>query len=122
MKKIFLLSTFILFTITIFNAQNVEIPTTQNPVIIKVSASWCSTCGGWGWNFFEDIYEDNHENSSVFVIHHSGDYTNTAASEITTNFEVPGQPVFLFNGEDLNVSSGVTNQSEGNKIIVVKTH
>jgi len=99
---------FILLLTTIFssiNAQSVDVPNTKNPTLIKVTASWCTNCGSWGWNFFHDIYEDNSDKASVFAVHFSGKYKNNTAVDIANNFNVFAQPIFLFNGADQSVSS-----------------
>ena len=35
-----------------------EVPNTKMAFLVKKTATWCGPCGGWGWNRFEDIYED----------------------------------------------------------------
>lgn len=93
------------------NAQTVDVPQSQIPVIVKVTATWCPTCGGWGWNFFENLYEDNREKAVVFADHYSGNYQNSTAQAIASNFNSVGQPVFFLNGNDENVtSSNQTNK------------
>jgi hypothetical protein len=94
---------------TALKGQQVDVPQTQNPLIVKITASWCPFCGSWGWSFFDDIYSDNKEKAIFLSVHHSGDHTNAAATEMTENFSVFGQPRFLIDGVDQNVSS--TNAS-----------
>lgn len=126
MKKIFLILIIFIAKFSLITAQNIEIPTSQNPVIIKIAASWCPPCGSWGWDFFDNIYADNEDKSTLLAAHHSGDYQNSTAVDIKENFNVFGQPIFLFDGVDENVVSGnaatkrtafsteVTNQSNRN--------
>ncbi|HHB79571.1 MAG TPA: hypothetical protein ENK85_10105, partial [Saprospiraceae bacterium] len=56
MKKILLL----LLAVGIsYLAQAQEVPQTQSSLIIKKTASWCPPCGGWGWDLFEQLIDDN---------------------------------------------------------------
>lgn len=105
MKNSILLGFILLFGAFSLNAQNVVVPNEQKPLIVKIAASWCPPCGGWGWSFFDDIYDDNKEDAIFLSVHHSGEHTNSAASEITSNFSVFGQPRFILDGTDQNVSS-----------------
>jgi Outer membrane protein Omp28 len=104
MKKKLLLFTFSLLTCNaaIF-AQ--EAPEVQNSLISKIAATWCPPCGGWGWNFFHDLEEDNHEKALVIAVHHSGDLVNSTATALTTNFGVVSQPRFILNNADQSASS-----------------
>jgi hypothetical protein len=98
-----------LFLMGSLSAQDVEVPETQTPMIAKITASWCPFCGSWGWSFFDDIFDDNEDKAIFMSVHHSGDYSNETAMDLTTNFEVFGQPRFILDGEDQNVSSGNTS-------------
>ncbi len=90
-------------------AQNVPVPQTSVPVIMKTSASWCSLCGGYGWNFFQQLLDDHQNQAVVFTGHISGDYNSSAATQIGANFGVFGHPTFLLNGVNKGVNSGNTN-------------
>jgi len=106
MKNLVLLVLFFFSSVLLLNGQNNEIPQTQKPLIVKVTASWCPLCGTWGWTFFENIYNDNIDNAVFLAAHHSGDHTNSIASELVDNFNVFGQPRFIYDGVDQNVNSG----------------
>ncbi len=108
MKKTFIILIFMLLSLTFIKAQNIDIPETQNPVIIKITATWCPNCGSWGWTFFHDLIEDNESKSTIFAAHPSGNYKNTTAVDLVNNFNTVGQPRFLFNGEDQFVGSNST--------------
>jgi hypothetical protein len=89
-------------------AQNVPVPQTSVPVIMKTSASWCSLCGGYGWNFFQQLLDDHQDQAVIFTGHISGDFNSAAATQIGANFGVYGHPTFLLNGMNKGVSSGNT--------------
>lgn len=77
----------------------------------KVTASWCSNCGSWGWTMFEDGLEAM-ENRNVlsWTLHYSGDLRNPTAEAIVDNFNANGQPVFYINNDNMFVNSGNINQ------------
>lgn len=107
MIKKLLLLTAVLFTFNVLIAQ--EAPEVQNSLISKITATWCPPCGGWGWGFFHDLEEDNHENALAIAVHHSGDLTNPTASDFTDNFGVNSQPRFVLNNDDQDVVSSVVS-------------
>jgi len=100
-------------------SQTVEVPQEQKPLISKVTASWCPFCGSWGWSFYDDIYEDNGDDAVFLTLHHSGDHTNAISSSVVNNFTVFGQPRFLLDGVDLNVSSsnGTSKRQEFHNLV-----
>ena len=91
------------------SAQTFDIPEQQRPLVTKRTATWCSNCGSWGWDFFELLLEDNAEDAEVFALHHSGNLKTDAAAAIAGNFEGTYQPVFNFNGVDINALSSNYN-------------
>ncbi len=82
-----------------------EVPEQQRPLISKVAATWCPPCGSWGWEMFEDLVDENEENATLLVAHHSGDLTNSVAQDFSSNFSAPYQPYFYYNITDQNVTS-----------------
>ena len=56
MKKIILLLSVFFYLGMNAIAQTVEAK--QNTLITKKTATWCSFCGTWGWDFFENLVED----------------------------------------------------------------
>jgi len=101
-------------------AQEVVVPQSQVPLIIKIAASWCPPCGGWGWTFFDEIYEDHSDEAIFMSVHHSGDHTNTDAQAMTQNFNIFSQPRYLFNGIDQNVSSSNTAEKRNDFMQLVE--
>ena len=105
--KHFLLVLALVFSVsTLTQAQEIIVPETNQPMITKRTASWCTNCGTWGWSLFEDLLSDNQENALLITAHHSGNYQNDVAKEITSNFGAAGQPVFYFNSENQGANSG----------------
>lgn len=101
--------TLLLFTLLVatgLSAQTFDIPETHRPLIGKRTATWCSNCGSWGWSLFRGLIEDNADNAEFMALHVSGNLKTDVATEISTNFESVGQPVFTFDGIDVNATSG----------------
>lgn len=99
------LFTFILFIIlgsSVF-AQAVE--ETQRTLITKRTASWCSNCGTWGWDFMESLIDDNEEKAVLIAAHYSGDLVTDYAIDMTNNFGGIGQPNFFVGNERLPAGS-----------------
>lgn len=109
MLKYMLLSLLMVLIISCsLQAQIVPVPQTSVPVIMKTSANWCSLCGGYGWNFFQQLLDDHQDQAVIFTGHISGDFNSTAATQIGANFGVYGHPTFLLNGVNKGVSSSNT--------------
>lgn len=87
-------------------AQEIEVPKTQIPLITKISASWCPHCGNWGWNFFEGLLEGNQQKAIMMVTHYSGNYKTPAGEAMATNFGIVGQPEFYMGTEKISANSG----------------
>lgn len=111
MKKVLLTLATIAFTSSLISAQEIEVPQSQMSLINKVAADWCPPCGGWGWDFFHDLIDDNSNNAILFTIHHSGGLNSEVASDITSNYNVFSQPRFILNGDDQNVLSNTTGSA-----------
>lgn len=105
MKNILISVTFLLFSITTTWSQNLEVPQTQMSLINKIAADWCPPCGGWAWDFFHELIDDNSEHAILFAAHHSGGLQNSVAINMTSNYGVNSQPRFILNSIDQNVSS-----------------
>jgi len=99
MKKHFLLSIILFFGISIF-AQ--DVPAEQRTLITKISATWCIPCGEWGWDLFKDLIDENEDKAVLIVAHHSGELESSTAEDITSNFSIFNQPVFLSNNTNQN--------------------
>jgi hypothetical protein len=77
------------------NAQ--EVPEVQNTLLTKITATWCTFCGSWGWDAFNDIYNQNLEKAIIISNHYSGDLRNNTAIAFADNFNTFGQPLFYVN-------------------------
>ena len=102
-----LLFTLLLFATFALQAQVVE--PIQRSLITKRTATWCTFCGTWGWDFFEETIEDNEGKAFFFGAHYSGDLETTIAQDITANFGAAGQPQFFFNETNINASSSTVD-------------
>lgn len=73
----------------------------------KVTATWCSNCGSWGWTMFEDALDaTENDNVLAWTLHYSGDLRNPTAEAIADNFNAFAQPRFYINNDDIGVNSG----------------
>lgn len=97
---------FLFVLISTFQIQAQEVPEVQKSLITKVTATWCSNCGSWGWELFENLVEDNSEKALVIANHYSGDLNNPTSDAIADNFNVNSQPRFILNDTDQNASNG----------------
>lgn len=82
----------------------IEIPQDKQPLVTKVSASWCPRCGSWGWQLMEGLIEDNQASANLITAHYSGDYRNDAAAALASNFNIFSQPQFFVNSEYIPVA------------------
>ena len=91
----------------------------QNSLITKVTASWCINCGTWGWEFFENVLEENQNNATFIRAHYSGDLATAAAQDLANGLGANGQPIFYFGEERLFVNSGnIATEASALKIMV----
>jgi hypothetical protein len=102
MKHIVFTLTIVLFSINAVVSQTV--PNVQQSLITKVTATWCPNCGGWGWDFYEDLYQDNANKALMITAHYSGDLQNPTAQDFASNFNVNYQPYFILGNENQNVT------------------
>lgn len=107
-RRSFVLLLFILMGM-VSNAQ--EFKTKQTTLVIKKTADWCPFCGLYGWDYFKGLYDNvkTDENAILVAMHYSGGLQNTAALQITNNFNVPGQPVIIVDNQDILLNSDNTN-------------
>ncbi len=106
MKKYILVTAFCISLTLSLSAQ--QVTQEQRSMLTKVSATWCPPCGGWGWDMFDDLVEDNDEKALLIANHYSGDLRNPTAEAIAANFENRGQPSFFLGSVDQNVTSSNT--------------
>ncbi len=104
--KRFILSSLLLVFLNFSISAQIDIPETQSTLITKIAADWCPPCGGWGWDLFEGILEDNADKAIVITAHYSGGLQTDAAKAFASNFGATGQPRFFVNETDMNANSG----------------
>lgn len=122
MKKIFIITLLIAFAGSVSVAQ--ELNDKQYALVTKRTADWCPYCGSWGWEFFNDVLNDNrNKNAIIWAAHYSGGLANETSQDIAANFGGSGQPIFYFESDNLNVNSGnhEAKVSELNTLIDVTT-
>ncbi|MBT8234319.1 MAG: Omp28-related outer membrane protein [Saprospiraceae bacterium] len=100
MKKILLLA-------ILFGFINGYSQGSKTPVLAKVTATWCSKCGTWGWSFMEEMKSAYGQSMDAVIlgVHYSGNLENPLGVWYRNNMSASGQPVFLLNNEDQNVFS-----------------
>lgn len=119
MKRLLLLS---LFCVSFIGMQAQEISEEQWTLVTKRTATWCSLCGSWGWNFKNNLLEDQEGMPVVFwMAHPSGNLETETAKAITDNLGGAGQPVFYINNDNMGVSSGNANQKRDEFKLVIET-
>jgi hypothetical protein len=96
-----------LFLFGALQAQTVE--EVQQTLIVKRTATWCSACGSWGWDFFDVLIQDNDDKAVHLAAHFGGSsLENPTSLALVDNFGGFGQPKFFVDGQDQGVSSGNT--------------
>ncbi|MCB0557017.1 MAG: T9SS type A sorting domain-containing protein [Phaeodactylibacter sp.] len=105
MKKLVLFLPFLAFSL-ILCAQDITVPQTNKPLVVKYTASWCPYCGTWGWTLFENLIADNSGDALLVAAHYSGNYQNPTALAWYGNDNVISQPVFFVNNENQGALSG----------------
>lgn len=104
--KRFLLAIMLCSFSFLVNAQEIEVPKTQIPLITKISASWCPHCGNWGWNFLEGLLQNNQGKAIMMATHYSGNYKTQAGEQLASNFGIVGQPEFYLGTDKISANSG----------------
>ena len=86
-----------------------SVPEVQKTMITKVTATWCPPCGGWGWDLFSDLVDDNSSSAVLIAGHYAGsDLQTTAGNEIADNFGVSGQPSFYLGNARQSATQGTS--------------
>lgn len=97
MKKIYLTACLSLM-LSISMAQNVaEI---QTPLVVKKTATWCTPCGTWGWELFEEVWDEVAQESVILEMHNSsssGLYSSAAYDFYGLHEQRSSTPVFYVN-------------------------
>ncbi len=78
----------------------------KSSVVTKVTATWCSNCGTWGWDYFAELKSiyNNNPKATLLGVHHSGDLKNPISEWFTNNLDFIYQPQFYHNNTDLDVT------------------
>lgn len=77
----------------------------NTPVMSKVTATWCSNCGSWGWGFMEDMKDEFVDGPGIVLgVHYSGDLANSTAEWWASTLNSSGQPKFYMNNDLLSVN------------------
>lgn len=111
MKQLLTFFTAILF-VTQMNSQTV--PEVQQSMITKVTATWCPHCGTWGWDFYENISNDNDSKALMLKAHYSGDLQTNIGQDLANNFNSQSQPRFVVNNTDQNVTTSTASAKRTN--------
>ena len=101
-----ILFTFSILFLTLSSGLAQDVPEVQQSLITKITATWCPNCGGWGWTFFDNLYDDNADKAVLIAAHYSGELQTSVSSDFATNFGVNYQPFFILGNENQNVSAG----------------
>lgn len=85
----------------------VSLSAQKRAVISKVTATWCSNCGSWGWDIAEELksqYASNDSDGLLLGVHFSGDLQNATANWFADNLDQIGQPQFFVGNENASVN------------------
>ena len=97
-----------IYTITLFLFLAASVQAQRTAVVSKVTATWCSRCGSWGWDFMEaikDDYADEDAEALPLGVHYSGKLVNPVSQWFASNLDASGQPQFFVNNEFISVGS-----------------
>jgi hypothetical protein len=98
-----------------------EINKKQWTLFSKVTADWCTSCGGWGWELHKQlINEFENKNTIIWALHPgSSGLTNNTSQGIIANLGGSGQPRFYESYTNMNASnSNIPQKIEEAKSIV----
>jgi hypothetical protein len=104
------LLTFCLFIFLLQAVSGQQVAEVQQTLITKKTGTWCPYCGGWGWDFFESLIDQNSEKAVLLAAHFGGSTLENGTSlEWMANLGSFGQPRFFLNNEMLTVSESTAN-------------
>lgn len=92
---------------TVAQTSAIEVPRTQRSIITKLSATWCSICGGVAWDNYSSLVSSYEKDALVLNAHvsTSSELYSKTSKDLLANFEsASSQPVFFFNAQ--RVGSG----------------
>ncbi len=81
----------------------------RTAVMSKVTATWCTNCGTYGWSLMEDLkseYQANGTDALVLGVHYSGNLQSDLGKWFSSNLGFFGQPQFFVANERYPVTSG----------------
>lgn len=90
---------------------NIIVPKTQQGVVTKLAATWCTICGGQAWDTYKTMVNDLSTKSLVMTAHRSTSsrlYSNTAEKILNAYEPVFYQPYFFFNTKIVGQGSSTT--------------
>lgn len=79
---------------------NLPVPQTQQSLVTKLTATWCSICGGSAWETQKKLQAQLGTSALVMAAHSSGSSRlySAAAAALLNNFDfAASQPVFFYN-------------------------
>lgn len=121
MLQIYRIFTCILLLIILWQpqARTQVVAESQQSLVVKKTATWCSNCGSWGWNWFKDILAAAPEKGGICLNLHSTSSTlkppNDLDGEWLNQFStVGGFPTFYVDGTHQTSVQNVMNAVEAN--------
>lgn len=83
--------------------QGLQVEEKQMALINKMTATWCGTCGTWGWDVFKEIIDETKGKAVLMGTYGSSasDMTNQTAQQFNFAFAPgTGYPAFCYNGQN----------------------
>lgn len=83
-----------------------NVPEENKGMITKITASWCGPCGGWGWDGFQDLLDNHHNDHIMMALYASSSslFYTPDADVIAQEIGFGGYPNFAGNGEDVGTA------------------
>lgn len=86
----------------------VTIPVKQNGMFFKFTATWCESCGSWGMDAFEEVYQANRGKIVAFTVQTNDDLMNSrnqpTFEAFSTRWDYSGTPNFVVNNNLINTN------------------
>ncbi|MEZ4722884.1 MAG: T9SS type A sorting domain-containing protein [Flavobacteriales bacterium] len=108
MKRIFTTLAFltIFFGATV-KAQQWSVPEENKGLLVKITGSWCTYCGLWGWDAMDSLvkwYDDDHIIMGAYVNDYTRKLSNPGADFLADEIGYSGTPNFSGNGQTVGTS------------------
>ena len=83
----------------------------RNVIVTKGTATWCTNCGLWGWDYKEALKDALSTGPMTFISAHflNSQLENEASLWFARNLNISGQPRFYFNNDLNQVGFGTWN-------------